>query len=213
MSEQNSDVLSLEEEIEKFFARESKYVSSASSVESIPVFELPEVAFAGRSNVGKSSLINAVTGRNSLARVSSSPGCTKALNFFTLNDKISVVDMPGYGYAKASKREVKGWGKLMFSYLRGRVQLKRIFLLIDGRHGIKDNDFEMMSMLDEYANPYQIILTKCDKVSQTEKMLLAEKTASSIAKHAAAFPNFIMTSSRDKIGIADIRAEIYKLSL
>jgi GTP-binding protein len=173
----------------------------------------PEVAFAGRSNVGKSSLINALTGRTSLARVSVTPGRTRELNFFTLgkDHALYLVDMPGYGYAKASKAQVKGWTRLIGDYLKGRRELKRVFLLIDARHGIKPNDKETMKLLDEAAVSYQVVLTKADKPKASELAAVQAKVASDLAKHPAAYPQILTTSARIGGGIEELRAAVAAL--
>jgi GTP-binding protein len=177
----------------------------------IPPTSHNEVAFAGRSNVGKSSLINAVTGRNTLSRTSKKPGCTRQLNFFLLDEKIYLVDMPGYGFAERGKKEISGWNRLINDYLVGRVNLRRIFLLIDSRHGLKPNDLRVMKHLDERAVVYQIVLTKSDKTSkpELEKIINSIETASK--KHPAMHPNIIVTSSNEKLGIDILRNEITAL--
>ena len=174
----------------------------------------PEIAFAGRSNVGKSSLINALTGRTSLARVSVTPGRTRELNFFVLGreGEFYLVDMPGYGYARATKAQVKGWTRLIANYLRGRRELKRVFVLIDARHGIKENDKETLKLLDEAAVSYQVVLTKADKPKASELAAIEEKVAAELAKHPAAYPQIISTSSRFGSGIPELRAAIAALA-
>jgi GTP-binding protein len=173
----------------------------------------PEIAFAGRSNVGKSSLINALAGRTSLARVSVTPGRTRELNFFTLgkNAALYLVDMPGYGYARAAKSQVKGWTRLIGDYLKGRRELKRVYLLIDARHGIKPNDTETMTLLDEAAVSYQVVLTKADKPKASELAAVKTKVASDLAKHPAAYPQILTTSARLGSGIDELRAAIARL--
>jgi len=173
---------------------------------SLPPEGLPEVAFAGRSNVGKSSLVNSLTGRKTLARTSHTPGRTQQLNFFDLGGRLTLVDLPGYGYARASKTDVYAWTKLVRDYLRGRVGLRRICLLIDGRHGIKVNDREIMDMLDKAAVPYQVVLTKTDKVkAEALKTRLAD-TEAALKKRAAAIPEILVTSSREGVGVSEMRA-------
>ena len=186
---------------------------ASSSIDDLPKDGRPEIAFAGRSNVGKSSLINAVTGRTSLARVSVTPGRTRELNFFTLGKTGGpyLVDMPGYGYARASKAAVKGWTRLIGDYLKGRRELKRVFLLIDARHGIKPNDTETMTMLDEAAVSYQVVLTKADKPKASELAAIQAKVASELAKHPAAYPQILTTSARLGGGIEELRAAIARL--
>jgi GTP-binding protein len=186
------------------------FVKGVVSIDDLPQDGRPEIAFAGRSNVGKSSLINALTGRTSLARVSVTPGRTRELNFFTLgkDGALTLVDMPGYGYARASKSEIKGWTRLIREYLKGRRELKRVFLLIDARHGIKPNDKETMKLLDEAAVSYQVVLTKADKPKASELAALLEKIAGDLAKHPAAYPEILATSARMGSGIDELRAAV-----
>src|SRR6478736_7165674 len=181
---------------EALFKAPSTFVKGVVRVADLPREGRPEVAFAGRSNVGKSSLINALTRQKSLARVSVTPGRTRELNFFTLgkDDAFYLVDMPGYGYARAPKAEVKGWTRLIKDYLKGRRELKRVFLLIDARHGIKPNDKETMTLLDEAAVSYQVVLTKADKPKATELTARKEKIANDLAKHPASYPRIVTTS-------------------
>ena len=179
----------------------------AVSVADIPPTNFPEIAFAGRSNVGKSSLINAVTGRNSLVRTSKTPGCTKQLNFFNLDEKIYLVDMPGYGYAKQSKTTIAGWNKLIQQYLTGRPNLQRIYLLIDSRHGFKNSDKEIMRLLDDKAVSYQIVFTKVDKRTKEFKRI-TEGFKKDFYNHPAMHPEYIETSAFEKSGIEEIRSAI-----
>jgi GTP-binding protein len=179
----------------------------AVSIDDIPPTGLPEIAFAGRSNVGKSSLINALTGRNSLVRTSRTPGCTKQLNFFELNEKIYMVDMPGYGYAKQSKKTIAGWDRLIQDYLTGRPNLKRIFLLIDSRHGYKPTDLKIMDLLDDKAVSYQIVFTKADKKTSDFKKVSAN-FAKFALKHPAMHPEYLLTSSHKKEGVEELREAI-----
>ncbi len=179
----------------------------------LPDGDLPEIAFAGRSNVGKSSLINALTGRLKLARASTEPGRTRELNFFRMGDRLRLVDLPGYGYAKAPKSEIGRWTALTRDYLRGRASLKRVILLIDGRHGLKPDDIAVMDALDKSAVIYQLVLTKVDKVKPTEAEALRVKTAAAIIKRPAAHPEIIATSSEKGFGIELLRAEIAQLAL
>ncbi len=195
------------------FARDINFMLSVVSLDKLPPAALPEVCFAGRSNVGKSSLINAVTGRKGLARASNTPGRTRELNYFNIDDRLHVVDLPGYGYARASKTDIARWTKLTRAFLRGRANLRRVFVLIDSRHGLKPNDFELFDMLDEAAVTYQIILTKTDKLKKGELAKVLTKTQTSIAKRPAAFPVIISTSSEKKTGIDLLRAEIATLAL
>jgi GTP-binding protein len=177
-----------------------------------PETVLPEVAFAGRSNVGKSSLINALTGRLKLARASTEPGRTRELNFFRVGDQLRLVDMPGYGYAKAGKADIARWTGLVRDYLRGRAALKRVVLLIDARHGLKPHDKEVMDALDTAAVIYQIVLTKADKQKPTEAEAVASATRATIAKRPAAHPEIIVTSAETGAGIEQLRAEIAALA-
>ena len=190
------------------------FVKGVVDIEGMPKDGRPEVAFAGRSNVGKSSLINALAGRTSLARVSVTPGRTRELNFFTLgkNGALYLVDMPGYGYARASKAAIKDWTRLIGDYLKGRGELKRVFLLIDARHGIKPNDEVTMKLLDEAAVSYQVVLTKADKPKAAELQTLQAKVASDLAKHPAAYPQILTTSARMGSGIPELRATVASLA-
>ena len=199
---------------ETLFKGPSTFVKGVVRIADLPNDGTPEIAFAGRSNVGKSSLINALTGRTSLARVSVTPGRTRELNFFTLgkDGAFYLVDMPGYGYAQASKAQVRGWTRLIGDYLRGRRELKRVFLLIDARHGIKDNDKETMKLLDEAAVSYQAVLTKADKPKASELAAIQEKVAAELAKHPAAYPQILTTSARFGSGIPELRAAIASLA-
>lgn len=178
----------------------------------LPDAGAPEVAFAGRSNVGKSSLINALTGRNKLARASTEPGRTRELNFFRMGDRLRLVDLPGYGYAKAGKADIKRWTTLTRDYLRGRPTLQRVVLLIDSRHGLKPDDKEVMDALDKAAVIYQLVLTKADKVKPTELAATLAATKTAIAKRPAAHPEIIATSSETGLGIELLRAEIAALA-
>lgn len=177
-------------------------------LEQLPPLRGVEIAFAGRSNVGKSTLINAVTGVNGLARASNTPGRTRELNFFDVGPNLSIVDMPGYGYAKASKKDVKQWQSVLRGYLRGRVGLTRAFVLIDARHGIMTPDMEMFEMLDDAAVAYQIVVTKSDKIKPSELESLYAETLAIIKKRAAAFPTIHVTSTEKAHGIDELRAEI-----
>ena len=181
-------------------------------LEQLPPLKGIEIAVAGRSNVGKSTLINAVTGVNGLARASNTPGRTRELNFFTVGQNVTLVDMPGYGYAKASKKDVKQWQSVLRGYLRGRVGLTRAFVLIDARHGIMTPDIEMFEMLDDAAVAYQIVITKSDKIKPSELESLHAETLALIKKRAAAYPTIHMTSAEKAFGIDDLRAEIAGLA-
>ena len=195
------------------FARDVTFMLSAVSLETLPAARLPEICFAGRSNVGKSSLINAVTNRKGIARASNTPGRTRELNYFNVDERLYIVDLPGYGYAKASKSDIARWTKLTRQFLFGRASLRRVFLLIDSRHGLKESDTELMSVLDETAVTYQIILTKTDKLKKGEIDRVLAKTQKAISKRPAAFPNIINTSSETKKGLDLLRAEIATLAL
>jgi GTP-binding protein len=194
------------------FAGPIDFERSVPSLEFLPDEGAPEVAFAGRSNVGKSSLINAITGRNKLARASTEPGRTRDLNFFHVGEQLRLVDLPGYGYAKAPKSEISRWTELTRDYLRGRSTLKRVILLIDGRHGLKPDDKDVMDALDKAAVTYQIVLTKADKVKPTEIEATAAATQLAIAKRPAAHPEVIATSAETGLGIELLRAEIAALA-
>ncbi len=192
------------------FSSQIDFVKGVVSLDSFPPDDRPEVCFAGRSNVGKSSLLNAITKRKSLARTSNTPGRTQQINYFSVSNKLYIVDLPGYGYAKAPLYEVKKWQKLIYSYMSGRRNLKRIFLLIDIRHGIKSNDIEIMELLDEAAVNYQIIFTKCDKIKgQVLENLVMEYTKS-LDLQIAVYPEVIISSAQKKEGIEIIRSEIEK---
>ena len=190
------------------FYQECQFLRGVEKLEDLPEFSLPEVAFAGRSNVGKSSLINSLTNRQTLARTSNTPGRTQQLNFFALANRLILVDMPGYGYAEAPKVLVARWQKLIKSYLRGRSTLHRVFLLIDSRHGLKENDLEMMKMLDDVAVSYQVVLTKIDKIKPAEATRVHDETQKALTKHPAAHPHVIVTSSNLKTGVDHLKAEI-----
>jgi GTP-binding protein len=190
------------------FARPATFMMGAVSIDGLPAPDLPEVAFAGRSNVGKSSLINALVGMKHLARASNEPGRTREVNFFVVDDRLRLVDLPGYGWAKASKSTVKQFQSLGRDYLRGRPNLKRAYLLIDARHGLKDVDLEPMDAFDKAAVSYQIVLTKSDKLKPAEVEAVTARTQAAIAKRPAAFPRVLATSSEKGLGLPELRAEI-----
>ncbi|MCG8493155.1 MAG: ribosome biogenesis GTP-binding protein YihA/YsxC [Sneathiellales bacterium] len=194
------------------FAKECTFVAGAATLAMLPDLPLNEVAFAGRSNVGKSSLINALTNRNTLARTSNTPGRTQQINFFDLGGQLYLVDLPGHGYAKVSKEKIAAWTDLVNTYLQGRAKLRRVCLLIDCRHGFKDVDREIMSMLDVAAVNYQIILTKIDKSKKADLDKIIEKTKSELAKRPAAHPDILLTSSAKGLGIEELRAELTSLA-
>ena len=194
------------------FAAECRFVIGVARPDDLPADALPEVAFAGRSNVGKSSLINALTGRKTLARTSNTPGRTQQLNFFDLGGRLMLVDLPGYGYAKAPKGDVDRWNRLIRLYLKGRVGLRRLCLLIDARHGVKPSDRQVMDLLDEAAVAYQIVLTKADKLKAGELAQRCADFAGEIAKRAAANPEIIATSATRGDGIAGLRAVLASLA-
>ncbi|MGE0748336.1 MAG: ribosome biogenesis GTP-binding protein YihA/YsxC [Rhodospirillales bacterium] len=196
----------------RLFAHECTFIASAPTLAAMPPPALPEIAFAGRSNVGKSTLVNALTGRRTLARASHTPGRTQALIFFTLDDALGLVDMPGYGYAQAPKKLVEAWTQLVRDYLRGRPSLRRLCLLVDSRHGIKDNDRELMDLLDEAALSFQVVLTKCDKASGPELERLVAAVDAEISRHPAAHPDVVATSSRSGFGIEVLRASLAALA-
>lgn len=181
------------------FAKPIRFVAGVATMEQFPELTLPEVAFIGRSNVGKSSLLNALVNNGKLARTSGTPGATRQLNFFNLHEVMHLVDVPGYGYAKASKKDVKTWQGLLFDYLRGRRQLVRAFVLVDARHGVKDADNEMLKLLDDSAVSYQFVLTKADRADDVETV--QQKVLAVAAKHPAAHPSLVTTSAYEKRGI------------
>ncbi len=196
----------------RLFASPCEFVAGAASIASLPPFDLPEVAFAGRSNVGKSSLVNALTGRKTLARTSSSPGHTRQLNFFDLGHRLMLVDLPGYGFAQASKGQIAQWTGLTIDYLKGRPTLKRVLMLIDARHGVKDKDQETMRSLDKAAVGYQLVLTKLDQIKPGARSAAVEAATAVAAGHAAAHPQVLATSSQSGEGIAELRAVLAALA-
>lgn len=193
------------EEFEKIFTSKCDFVAAADTLDWLPPVTLPEVAFAGRSNVGKSTLINALTGRRKLARTSNTPGRTQQLNFFNIGDVFHLVDMPGYGYAKVSKSKIKNWTDVLESYLRGRVSLRLALVLVDSRHGLKESDSDMMDLLNKAAVPYRIIMTKADKAKQADLAKTVDAIEKKLKKNPAAYPHPHITSSDAKQGIDELR--------
>ena len=195
------------------FAQDCRFVAAAETLDRLPPDSLPEIAFAGRSNVGKSSLVNALTGRKTLARISNTPGRTQQLNFFNLGERLLLVDLPGHGYAKVSKSQSKNWTFLVKDYLRGRVALRRVCLLVDSRHGLKDNDRELMELMDKAAVVYLVALTKTDKTKPAELEAQMAKLSAELVKHTAAYPVLFPTSALEGTGIEALRAELTMLAL
>jgi GTP-binding protein len=210
MSEQPNDVDP--ETARKLFAGACDFFWGASSADNLPPVTLPEVAFVGRSNVGKSSLINALTGRKALARVSNTPGRTREINFFNLGQKLTLVDLPGYGYAKASKTLAAEWQRMIFAYLQGRASLKRVALLIDARRGVGEVDREVMKLLDRAAVSYILVLTKLDQLGAGEAAQVLETTLAESRKHVAAYPGIEATSALKAQGLEGLRVHLAALA-
>lgn len=196
----------------KVFAGDCTFVLGVADYHSLPAGDIPEIAFAGRSNVGKSSLLNALVNRKSLARASNTPGRTQQINFFKLgDDKLHLADLPGYGYAVASKKEVAGWNKLIRDYLKKRPQLRRVYVLVDSRHGLKPVDHEIMDLLDEAAVSYAVLLTKIDKIKSADLPAVQQAVEKELVKRKGAFPQAHPTSSEKKIGFEELRTSIAQM--
>ncbi|WP_137387682.1 ribosome biogenesis GTP-binding protein YihA/YsxC [Rhodoligotrophos defluvii] len=213
--EEKPEELFTEERLEagrKLFAGEIDFLRGVQSLDGLPEPMACEVAFAGRSNVGKSSLLNALAGRKTLARTSSTPGRTRELNFFAVGPRLCLVDMPGYGYAQAEKSLVARWQALLRAYLRGRRELKRVFVLIDSRHGLKPADMDMLDLLDAAAVGYQVVLTKADKMKPAALQRIAEQVKNQLARRPAAHPRLHVTSAEKGTGIPELRAELASLA-
>ncbi len=209
MSEKFSDIILAE--AEKQFTRSCDFMLSVARLEQLPEPELDEIAFAGRSNVGKSSLINALFNQKKLAKTSATPGRTQQLNFFNFDNKLYLVDLPGYGYAKAPEKLVKQWQQMLKTYLRGRPNLRRVFLMVDSRHGLKKDDLDIMKMLDETAVAYQIVLTKTDKISARELEGMQSKILAELKNHPAGLNDILTTSAEKRLGLEVLKAEICSL--
>ena len=209
-AQEEAERIELGKRASKLFSGRVDFLLSAPQLKFLPEPTVPEIAFCGRSNVGKSSLLNAITGRKAIARASVTPGRTQELNIFEVGDPtmFRLVDMPGYGYAKAPLKVVEQWKKLIKTYLRGRQVLQRTLMLVDARHGLKDVDREMMTMLDEAAVSYRIVLTKADKIKASALDAVTAQVAEEAAKHVAAFPEMHVTSSEKGMGIEELRAAV-----
>jgi GTP-binding protein len=194
------------------FARDCRFIAGAADASALPEESLPEVAFLGRSNVGKSSLVNALTGRRMLARISNTPGRTRQLNFFALDGRLMLVDLPGYGYAEASKSAIAAWTRLAQHYLRQRSSLRCVYLLVDSRHGIKEPDRPVMALCDTAGLSFQIVLTKIDKLGPAARTAIAETVAAELASHPAAHPELHLTSAEKQLGIAALRATVARFA-
>jgi GTP-binding protein len=193
------------------FASDWRFVAAAGTPASLPAMRGAEIAFAGRSNVGKSSLINALTSRNALARTSRTPGRTQELVFFAADDRLTLVDMPGYGYAAAPKPKIAAWTELIHAYLKGRANLKRVYLLLDARRGLADTDIPLLTTLDAAAVSYQLVLTKVDEVKPSEIATCIKSATDTLATHPAAFPGVLVTSVKTGAGIPELRAAVARL--
>ena len=208
---EDPDEISREKGRKLFVGSNADFLKGVVAMSGLPADDRIEVCFAGRSNVGKSSLINALTGRKGLARASNTPGRTQEINFFTLTESHYLVDLPGYGFANAPLAVVEKWQKLLKQYLQGRVSLRRAFVLIDSRHGVKDVDEEIMSLLDSAAVTFQVVMTKADKVKEKDREKIMSQVRNKLSKHPAAFPEIVLTSSEKGDGVATLRALIANL--
>ena len=194
------------------FEQQCNFVIGCVKLDQVPTGSTPEIAFAGRSNVGKSSILNALVRQNTLARTSNTPGRTREINFFNLGERLMLADLPGYGYARVSKAQVQQWTGLVESYLKGRANLRRVCILVDSRHGLKESDRGVMAMLDKAAQPYQVILTKVDKVKADYLEKLKSSITVEVSKNPASFPTIAITSSRKGKGISELRASLARLT-
>ena len=213
MTEQAIDQELIAKQADLFCAGPCAFVRGVASLDGLPAPDRTEIAFAGRSNVGKSSLISAVFCKKDLARASSTPGRTQELNFFDLSGKMYVVDLPGYGYAAASEKQVKTWNDRVFMYLRSRPNLRRVFLLIDSRRGLKQTDIDVMRLLDKAAVSYQLVLTKTDKLNETELHNIFNAVNQKMSEFIACHPQLLATSAEKKQGLTDVRVSLYQLML
>ena len=195
------------------FEQPCRFVIGCVKLDQVPTDSTPEIAFAGRSNVGKSSILNALVRQNTLARTSNTPGRTREINFFNLGEQLMLADLPGYGYARVSKAQVQQWTGLVDSYLKGRANLRRVCVLIDSRHGLKESDRGVMAMLDQVAQPYQVVLTKCDKLKEQKLSVCLDGVINELSKHTAAHPIALTTSSRKGNGIKELQAHLATLAI